>query len=548
MESNRGGRPRHPDVLTPAEWRVLDALREGGTNAEIAARLGLSPDTVKSHISNMLAKLELRDRRALAAWRPDAPRRRLGGVVPAALWSLGRPLAWVGAGVATLAGVALVVVALVALEGLVEGDGEPAAAVKPPPTTSTPAAAPPAPGSCATPTDPTCIHAVYIGAPGDYAQVVDIPSAMLLSGGPGGTYRVDAGLEVTVVTAARLPAGWTRFYLDQSPIGDPPVSASQLIPPVGTTYTFTVSDDAPAATTVTYDLKAAKPFVRPRPDGKPHIGATVVETDFEVLSCSSGVAVTNPQTNTELVEDCESLLGLRETIRRTGKLNWTAGKAMADWMGVTVSGTPQRVTALNLAGLGLDGELSGLLGNLTGLTTLNLSGNTLTGMLPSKLGQLTSLTNVSLSGTGFSGCAPPVLGQAATNDLSGSGLDDCGASPDIETTPIDGAIPSGTYYFYPSLTKKTDEHSLVFDIPAGVSLEYIGMQSGDRIRPYAGSKPLGAVTIVFQDRNSESVIGLDWEFGGESGRSMDPALTASEKQALGEIFDLIAESMWVKDD
>ena len=144
MERNRGGRPRHPDVLTPAEWRVLDALREGGTNAEIAARLGLSLDTVKTHISNMLAKLELRDRRALAAWRPDAQRRRLGGVlaVPAALWSVGRPLMWVGAGVATLAGVVVVAVALVALEGIVEGDGDPPAAVSRPAvtlvTTSTP--------------------------------------------------------------------------------------------------------------------------------------------------------------------------------------------------------------------------------------------------------------------------------------------------------------------------------------------------------------------------------------------------------------------------
>ena len=67
MERNRGGRPRHPDVLTPAEWRVLEALREGGTNAEIAARLGVSTNTVRYHVSNMLAKLELRDRRALAA-------------------------------------------------------------------------------------------------------------------------------------------------------------------------------------------------------------------------------------------------------------------------------------------------------------------------------------------------------------------------------------------------------------------------------------------------------------------------------------------------
>ena len=56
MERNRGGRPRHPDVLTPAEWRVLEALREGGTNAEIGARLGISADAVKYHISNMLGK------------------------------------------------------------------------------------------------------------------------------------------------------------------------------------------------------------------------------------------------------------------------------------------------------------------------------------------------------------------------------------------------------------------------------------------------------------------------------------------------------------
>ncbi len=139
MERNRGGRPRHPDVLTPAEWRVLEALREGGTNAEIAARLGVSANTVRYHVSNMLAKLELRDRRALAAWRPEGRRRRLGALLalPAALWSVGRPLAWVGVGAAALAGVAVVVVALVALEVIVEGDPDPPAAVAPPSATPT---------------------------------------------------------------------------------------------------------------------------------------------------------------------------------------------------------------------------------------------------------------------------------------------------------------------------------------------------------------------------------------------------------------------------
>ena len=112
MDRNRGGRPRHPDVLTPAEWRVLEALRDGGTNAEIGARLGLSLDTVKYHISNMLAKLELRDRRALAAWRPEERRGRLGAVlaVPAVVWAVvGRPLVWVGVGTAAVAGVAVAV-------------------------------------------------------------------------------------------------------------------------------------------------------------------------------------------------------------------------------------------------------------------------------------------------------------------------------------------------------------------------------------------------------------------------------------------------------
>ncbi len=145
MERNRRGRPRHPDVLTPAEWRVLDALREGGTNAEIAERLGLSLDTVKYHISNMLAKLELRDRRTLASWRPEERRGRLPAwfAVPAAVWSVARPIAWVGAGTAAAAGVVVGVVAIVALVAVVlvtaGGDADPPLAVAPPPTqTSTP--------------------------------------------------------------------------------------------------------------------------------------------------------------------------------------------------------------------------------------------------------------------------------------------------------------------------------------------------------------------------------------------------------------------------
>ncbi len=148
MERNRGGRPRHPDVLTPAEWRVLEALREGGTNAEIGARLGISADAVKYHVSNMLGKLELRDRHALAAWRPEERRGRLPAwfAVPAALAYVGRPLVWVGLGTAAAVGVTVTVVAAVVAVAVVlvvvGGDGDSPAVALPPAATPDPTSTP----------------------------------------------------------------------------------------------------------------------------------------------------------------------------------------------------------------------------------------------------------------------------------------------------------------------------------------------------------------------------------------------------------------------
>ena len=91
MTQRGRGRPPHPGILTPAERRVLEELRRGGTNAEIAVRLGVTLDAVKFHISNMLGKLELDSRHQLAAWRPE-PRRRLFGLlaVPGTLEPVGR--------------------------------------------------------------------------------------------------------------------------------------------------------------------------------------------------------------------------------------------------------------------------------------------------------------------------------------------------------------------------------------------------------------------------------------------------------------------------
>jgi len=51
--------------LTPRECEILDLLASGQSNKELARALGVSPNTVKTHLANLFAKLEV-DRRVKA--------------------------------------------------------------------------------------------------------------------------------------------------------------------------------------------------------------------------------------------------------------------------------------------------------------------------------------------------------------------------------------------------------------------------------------------------------------------------------------------------
>ena len=60
------------DNLSPREREVADLVAQGLTNAEIAQRLVLAPDSVKKNVTRILTKLDLRDRVQLVILMRDA--------------------------------------------------------------------------------------------------------------------------------------------------------------------------------------------------------------------------------------------------------------------------------------------------------------------------------------------------------------------------------------------------------------------------------------------------------------------------------------------
>jgi DNA-binding NarL/FixJ family response regulator len=50
--------------LTPREWEIMEMLEGGATTDEVARRLFVSPTTVRVHVSTVLRKLRVRDRKS----------------------------------------------------------------------------------------------------------------------------------------------------------------------------------------------------------------------------------------------------------------------------------------------------------------------------------------------------------------------------------------------------------------------------------------------------------------------------------------------------
>ena len=161
----------------------------------------------------------------------------------------------------------------------------------------------------------------------------------------------------------------------------------------------------------------------------PVIGSpTVAQAQPACTSTDTAVTAVNPDDADSLAGDCAALLGLMDTLRGTGTLNWANTLSMASWDGITLASTKNRVTGLQLLSKDLPGGSIPDLSALTSLTMLSLQGNGLTGSivaahLPAslqslKLGSnrltgsipdlsaLTSLTALALQANGLTGTIP----------------------------------------------------------------------------------------------------------------------------------------------
>ena len=145
-------------------------------------------------------------------------------------------------------------------------------------------------------------------------------------------------------------------------------------------------------------------------------------------ACAAGFVVPAPAANPGLVSDCETLLAARAALAQGPLANWGSGSPLELWEGVTITGTPPRVTGLALPDRDLHGTIPPALGGLDYLQRLNLFRNYyLSGPIPPELGQLTHLKQLYLARNRLTGCIPVGLKRVPDNDLAKLGLPDCEA-------------------------------------------------------------------------------------------------------------------------
>ena len=177
----------------------------------------------------------------------------------------------------------------------------------------------------------------------------------------------------------------------------PPVAPTPPLPPAPPAATPTPTPPAATPTPPPTATPAPTPTPRPLPD-----------------ICGDAVS---DRLNTGLVGDCNALLAARDTLRGTAALNWAPDTPIATWDGVTLGGSPRRVTKVKLHRKGLSGQIPAGIGSLTMLEELWLYSNELSGAIPAEMGNLSNLTGLFVSDNNLSGQIPENLNNLTLDRL-----------------------------------------------------------------------------------------------------------------------------------
>ncbi|KAG6729637.1 hypothetical protein I3842_01G039300 [Carya illinoinensis] len=89
--------------------------------------------------------------------------------------------------------------------------------------------------------------------------------------------------------------------------------------------------------------------------------------------------------------------------------NWSTSNSICNWIGVSCSRRRQRVTALYLSYMGLQGTISPQIGNLSFLVSLHLSNNSFFGFIPHEISRLHRLRILILAFNQLEGSIPPSI-------------------------------------------------------------------------------------------------------------------------------------------
>ena len=400
----------------------------------------------------------------------------------------------------------------------VEGD-----AVSPSPTASA------SPTPVATPTDP-CFEAIS----GEVNVVRSWDASCLSENRPNGgragdyyarffTFTIEEAATVSITVTSEID---TYMYLMKGSAKDGVIEVENddLVQYVN--FNAGIEDFALDAGSYTieataYDAEKSGNF-RFVVSGLPDAGAPQAD-------CSTGGAVSNSGSNPDMVADCETLLGLRDALSGTTLLDWTADTLIEDWDGVTVSGSPKRVTEVALDESGLNGEVPGGLGRLTALTVLSLSGNSLRGSIPDELGSLSNLTELSIDNNQLTGSIPVELGDLAnleTLSLNGNRLS--------------GVIPTELGELTKLRTLLLADNGLTGEIPGE-----LGALANLEELKLSGNRLSGCILAALQDvaDNDLSLTGLE---ACASGACSTGSAVASPEDNVGLVSDcnalLAAES------